>query len=77
MYKQNKYIPISLEYYLECATYILTHISPNIIIHRISGDAPKNILLAPDWNSHKKWIMNGLDKLMKKNDLWQGKYYKS
>lgn len=77
MYKQNKYIPISLEYYLECATYILTHISPNIIIHRISGDAPKNILLAPNWNSHKKWIMNGLDKLMKKNDLWQGKYYKS
>ena len=77
MYKENRYIPISLEYYLECVTYILTHISPNIIIHRVSGDAPKNILLAPDWNSHKKWIINGLDKIMRENDLWQGKFYNS
>lgn len=77
MYKENRYIPISLEYYLECVTYILTHISPNIIIHRVSGDAPKNILLAPDWNSHKKWIINGLDKIMRENDFWQGKFYNS
>ena len=68
---------MSLEYYLDNTAYILTHISPNIIIHRISGDAPKNLLLAPDWNAHKKWIINGFDKLMKNQDLWQGKYYKS
>lgn len=75
-YKNNSYVPISLEYYLESASYVLTHISPNIIIHKISGDAPKELLLAPSWNSHKKWILNGLDKLLKEQDLWQGTYYK-
>lgn len=76
MYKNGKYEPISLETYLNAVSYILTHISPNIIIHRISGDAPKDLLITPEWNAHKKWILNGVDKLMKEKDLWQGKYYK-
>lgn len=76
MYFNGKYTPISLEYYLDCASYILTHISPDIIIHRVSGDAPKDLLIAPDWNLHKKWIINGLDKLLRDKDLYQGMDYK-
>ena len=75
MYRNKKYSPLALDEYLENAAYVLTHISPNIVIHRISGDAPKDLLVAPDWNSHKKWIMNGLDKLLKEKNLWQGKKY--
>lgn len=75
MYESGKYSPISLEEYLESVSYILTHISPDIVIHRVSGDAPKDLLVAPEWNSHKKWIINGLDKLLKENDLWQGMEY--
>jgi len=76
MYEMKKYEPITLEYYIETACYILTHINPNIIIHKISGDAPKESLLAPKWNLHKKWIMNGIDKYLKDNNLYQGMYYK-
>lgn len=75
LYKEENYSPISLEYYLKCLCYIITHISPEVVIHRISGDAPKDILVAPNWNSHKKWIMNGFNKKMIDEDLWQGKYY--
>lgn len=75
MYASGTYNPITLEYYLKCVAYVLTHISPNIVIHRISGDAPKDLLVAPDWNVHKKWIINGLDKLLREQDLWQGMYY--
>ena len=77
LYQNNQYTPITLEYYLDCVTYILTHISPSIVIHRVSGDAPKDLLLAPNWNLHKKWILNGLEKKLKEENLWQGKYYKS
>ncbi len=75
LYKKGAYAPITLEYYFEATAYILSHISPNIIIHKISGDAPKDLLIAPEWNSHKKWIMNGIEKYLKDNDLYQGKYY--
>ncbi len=77
MYQKGNYTPITLEKYLDSVCYILTHISPSVVIHRVSGDAPKDLLLAPDWNLHKKWILNGLDKMMKEHDLYQGKYYKS
>ena len=75
MYQNGTYKPISLEYYIKIVSYILTHINPKIIIHKISGDAPKNLLIAPSWNSHKKWILNGIDKYMKENNLYQGQYF--
>lgn len=75
MYNKNEYNPITLDSYIESACYVLTHISPKIIIHKLSGDAPKDLLVAPEWNKHKKWIINGIDKYMKINNLYQGKYY--
>ena len=75
LYNSGKYSPLSLEDYLKQCSYVITHINPNVIIHRISGDAPKTLLVAPDWNSHKKWIINGLDKLLRKENLYQGMYY--
>ena len=63
------------QYLAECA-YVITHIKPNIIIHRVSGDAPKDLLVAPSWNLHKKWIINGLNKYLKENNLYQGMFYR-
>lgn len=77
MFLSKSYIPIELQYYIESVCYILSHLNPNIVIHRLSGDAPKDLLVAPDWNLHKKWILNGINKYLRENDLWQGKYYKS
>ena len=77
MYNNNQYKPISLEYYLDCLAYILSHISPDVVIHRISGDAPKDLLITPKWDLHKKWILNGLDKKLKEENLYQGIYYRT
>ena len=75
MFYDGLYSHISLDYYLDCVCYILTHISPDVVIHRVSGDAPKDLLVAPDWNLHKKWILNGLDRRFRDCDLWQGMFY--
>ena len=75
LYKENLYTPITLEYYLDSLKYILTHVNPNLIIHKISGDAPKNLLLAPEWNLHKKWVLNGIDKILKNENLHQGIFF--
>lgn len=72
MYKEGKYEPLTLEEYLDKLLYVITHLRQDIIIHRISGDAPKDLLVAPDWNLHKKWVLNGLDKMMRKQNRFQG-----
>ena len=75
MYENGEYIPLELDEYFEDLTYIITHLNPNIVIHRICADAPKDILVAPDWNAYKKWVLNGFEKILKEEDLWQGKFY--
>jgi len=76
MFEEKKYFPITLEEYLESAIYVITHIRKNVIIHRISGDAPKQNLVAPTWNAHKKLVLNGVEKLLKERSLYQGIFFK-
>ena len=73
MYENGEYTPLTYDQYMDYLCYIITHLRPNIVIHRISGDAPKELLIAPSWDIHKKWVMNGLFKRMNDEDLWQGK----
>ena len=74
MFFNNQYIPLTLKEYIELACFTISHLRKDIIIHRISGDAPKDLLIAPERNLHKKWIINGIEKNLKENYLWQGKF---
>lgn len=75
MYRRGEYQALDLDDYIETLIDILTHLNPNFVIHRISGDAPKDILVAPSWNKHKMWILHGFEKRFQARDLWQGKFY--
>ena len=76
MYRQHEYEALELDYYVETLLDIITHLNPNFIIYRISGDAPKDILVAPYWNRHKMWIIHDFEKKLKARNLWQGLNYK-
>ncbi len=77
MYKNGEYKALDIDDYIETLIDIMTHLRPDIIIHRISGDSPKDILVAPNWNKHKMWILHGFEKRFRARDLWQGKFYES
>ena len=75
MYERGEYSPPSLSEYVEGAVYILTHVSPSLTVHRVTGDCPKDMLLAPDWNKSKSEIINAINEEMKKRAWWQGSLY--
>ena len=75
LYINNQYIPLELNDYINKVIYMLTHIRNDIVVHRISGDAPKDLLVAPEWNRHKKLVLNNVDRLMRENNLYQGCLY--
>lgn len=77
MYEKGEYMPLTLEEYIDLACFTLTNLNPKFIIHRISGDAPKDIFIAPEWNLHKKRIINGIERKLKEENLWQGKNFKN
>lgn len=76
MYLDGEYTPPTLEEYVEAATYVLCHISPDMIVHRLTGDCPRDLLVAPDWNKDKNNIINQINQRMISNGWNQGCLFK-
>ena len=74
IYKEGEYKAISFDYYMDKLVWIITHLREDLIIHRVMGDAPKDILVAPDWNIHKMKVLAELDRRLRVNNLKQGMY---
>ena len=47
-------------------------INENTVIHRINGDAPRDLLIEPQWSIKKLVVMNEIDKVMKQKNYYQG-----
>jgi radical SAM protein (TIGR01212 family) len=77
MYKRGDYTPPTLQEYIEGATYLITHINPKTVIHRITGDCPENMLLAPQWNRDKNAVIKAVQDELEQKNLTQGMYYYS
>lgn len=76
LYLNKLYTPLTLDSYVDNVCNILSNINPKIIICRITGDAPKNLLVAPEWNAHKKIILNSINAELNKRNIFQGCNYK-
>jgi len=72
LYQQNTFPVFSREEYIDSVVDILCRISPNIVIHRLTGDGDKATLLAPHWIRDKRSVLNGIDKKMRSEKLLQG-----
>lgn len=62
------------EEYIDIVIACLERIPKSIVIHRITGDGPKDLLIAPMWSTNKKLILNRINQELKQRDTWQGKY---
>lgn len=61
--------------YIDLITEAITLLPEHIVIHRLTGDAPRNLLLGPMW-SLKKWeVLNAIDNKLKEENLYQGMNY--
>jgi radical SAM protein (TIGR01212 family) len=65
---------LSLEDYVNLVISCLERIPEIMVIHRITGDGPKKLLLAPLWSTNKKLVLNSIHSQMKELRTYQGKY---
>lgn len=72
-YKKGIVKPLSLNEYMDILFDCIERIPRNIVIHRITGDAPKKYLVEPLWSGDKKMVLNAINKEMEKRDIMQGK----
>ncbi|ADO82736.1 TIGR01212 family radical SAM protein [Ilyobacter polytropus] len=74
-YKTNSFPLMEKENYIELVVEILEILNPEMTVHRITGDGTRDTLIGPLWSLDKRSILNGVDKLLKEKNSYQGKFY--
>lgn len=75
MYRDGKYIPPTLEEYAELAKGAIAALRADMIVHRITGDCPDGLLVAPDWNRDKNKIIEKIREKLEREGLRQGSLF--
>ncbi len=73
MYEAGEFEVLTEEQYVEIVCACLEIIPPEVVIHRLTGDGPKDILIAPQWSTHKRTVLNHIHHYLKEHDTYQGK----
>ena len=77
LYKNDPFPLFTLEEYCDLIADCLALLPPEMVIHRLTGDGPRRLLLAPQWSTDKKRVLNTIHRQLAGRDLWQGKYYRN
>ena len=75
-FRAGKFSAMELEEYLDLLFACLQELPEEMVIHRLTGDGPKRLLLAPLWTADKKRVLNTINREMEKRDIIQGKMWK-
>ncbi|MBQ6845135.1 MAG: TIGR01212 family radical SAM protein [Agathobacter sp.] len=77
VYQKKPFPLFELEEYCDFIIDCLELLPPAMVIHRLTGDGPRNLLIAPLWSTDKKRVLNTIEKRFKERYTWQGKCYGS
>lgn len=72
LYLERKFEALEMDEYVELVVDVIERLHPNTMIHRLTGDGPREQLLAPLW-SLKKWeVLNAIDAEFSRRNSRQG-----
>ena len=74
-YEANPFPLFSLEEYCDFVIDCIELLPPELVIHRLTGDGPRSLLIAPLWSTDKKRVLNTIQKRFRERGTWQGKRY--
>ncbi len=74
-YEKHQFHLPTLEEYVVLLSKCISILRPDIVIHRLTGDGPKDILIEPKWTGNKRLVLNTIQKYLKTRDIRQGKEY--
>lgn len=63
--------------YVQLVADQLEILPPEMIVHRITGDGPIDLMIGPMWSVNKWEVLNGIDAELERRGSWQGKHYEA
>lgn len=74
MYREAPFPVMSLDEYTDLIVECVGSLPPSVVIHRISGDGPKSLLIEPKWSGNKRLVLNTIMGKLRENGVYQGKF---
>ncbi len=74
-FKKGKFDVFSMEEYIDILCDCLEIIPGDIVIHRLTGDGDKRILIEPKWSGNKKLVLNTMNRTFRERNIVQGSRY--
>ena len=75
-YEAGKVPVVSLEQYADLLCDAVEALPRNVVIHRLTGDGDKKLLIAPLWSGDKKRVLNTIQRTFHERNVEQGRKYK-
>jgi hypothetical protein len=72
-YKEGLFEMVSLEHYAGLVAEFLERLEPDVIVERLTGEAPPEMTLAPDWSLHKQLALGRIRSVLAERATWQGR----
>lgn len=74
-YRKGAFEILTKDAYLSLLIHCIESLSPDIVLHRVTGDGPSDLLIAPTWSSNKRDVLNSLHKRMREGGHYQGRLF--
>ena len=74
-YEKGMFQVLDREHYISLVIRCLEHLRPDLVIHRVTGDGPKKLLIAPLWSGAKRTVLNLLHQEMARRGAFQGRLW--
>lgn len=68
---------LTQDVYIDILCGCIARLSPDIVIHRLTGDGPKDLLIAPEWSKNKRLVLNTLSHELKVRGIYQGQNFRN
>ena len=75
-YIRGEYTPMMRDEYVRLCSGCIARLDPETVLHRITGDCPRDMLLAPEWNTDKNGVIADINRYMTENKISQGSMFK-
>ncbi|GFR38963.1 hypothetical protein PRECH8_22590 [Insulibacter thermoxylanivorax] len=67
---------LEMDEYIKLVVDSLEILPPDMIVHRLTGDAPRDLLIGPMWSLRKWEVLNAIDRELERRNSWQGKFWR-
>ena len=74
-FEAGMFAALSMEEYIDILCDAVEMLPPDTVIHRLTGDGDKKLLLAPMWSGDKKRVLNAINRAFRQRNITQGSRY--